>query len=167
MLSKDSSYTCAYCKAYGTLENDVSNKKTYSRCFTQYNVLETGYNHRINHAGKFDCNRIQHFRNFQGKQKCTIPQNDFDDIEANIRSYNLLDTRYDDRKLRYAKVTKRHLTIFIKELHYTKYSDNISLIFSKITGSILPDISHIEEDNNRFLKTNRSVRFYVQHKCYK
>ena len=47
-------------------------------------------------------------------------------------------------EIRFKKLNKEHIQIFLKELSYTKYYEDIIYIYYKITNKSPEDISHIE-----------------------
>ena len=116
---------------------------------------------RICISTKYKYNRIIHFKEclaqYQGKENVVLPSKLIPDIEKALeRNHLLVGDRNTSRKQRYKKIIKEHIYIFLKELGYSKYYDNINLIFSKITDRPLPDIGVIENkilnDFDKFTK---------------
>ena len=105
---------------------------------------------RTNILQKYTYERRTHFRDcinqFQGKQNCKIDKKIYDDIEEQLEKHHLIPL---DKNLpveiRYAKIKKEHIMLFLKELSYDKHYENANYIYSKLSGSKCPDISHIEE----------------------
>ena len=51
----------------------------------------------------------------------------------------------DDNLNRYNRVTKDHILLFLKETGHSKHYEDIVLIYHKLTGKKVDDISHIED----------------------
>ena len=130
---------------------------------------------RVNIVGKFIYNRILHFQDcikqYQGKQNCKIPDQLYIDLDRKFQAYRLIintnpfqDQLYNndeknelienelgyrevvgDRLIRYSKITRNHIMIFLKELKYTKHYENVNLIYFTLTNKRVDDISHLEE----------------------
>lgn len=49
------------------------------------------------------------------------------------------------RLIRYSKITRNHIMMFLKELKYTKHYENVNLIYFTLTNKRVDDISHLEE----------------------
>ena len=138
-------------------EIDDFNRKTCLNCSTQQYAIETGITHkdytRVNIVGKFIYNRVLHFQDcikqYQGKQNCKIPDNLYQDLDDKFRSYRLLITDTTDTPLpkhvKYSKITRNHIMMFLKELRYTKHYENVNLIYFTLTSKRVDDISHLED----------------------
>lgn len=105
---------------------------------------------RINISSKYTYDRKIHFRDcmnqYQGKQNCTIPQKVYDDLEdAFERHYLLVGDRNERKEIRFSRITRDHVGIFLKELGYSKQYENIILIHYNMTGKKPDDISHLED----------------------
>jgi len=115
-------------------------------------TLETGntsldYN-RATVTGKFIYNRVLHFQDcikqFQGKQNCKIPNSVYTDLENKFVAYRLvLDST--NPLVRYSKITKQHILMFLKELKYVKHYENVNVIYSTLTCKKVDDISCLEK----------------------
>lgn len=138
-------------------EIDDFNRKTCLDCSTQQYAIETGITHRdytrVNIVGKFIYNRVLHFQDcikqYQGKQNCKIPDKLFKDLDDKFTAYRLLIPGTKDgsplpNHIRYSKITRNHIMMFLKELRYTKHYENVNLIYFTLTNKRLDDISHIE-----------------------
>lgn len=109
---------------------------------------------RINIITKYTYDKKSHFINccnqFQGKSKNVINKNIIDKIRDELIKYNIING---DDTLR---VTKEHITIFLKELKMTKYYGDINYIYHKITNIPLHDLSSIMDklliDFEQFVK---------------
>lgn len=136
-------------------EMDDFNRKTCLNCSTQQYAIETGITHkdytRVNIVGKFIYNRVLHFQDcikqYQGKQNCKIPDNLYQDLDEKFKSYRLLitDTTELPKHIKYSKITRNHITMFLKELKYTKHYENVNLIYFTLTSKRVDDISHLED----------------------
>lgn len=104
---------------------------------------------RINISSKYTYDRRSHFKEcvnqFQAKQNQNIPDKVFEDLYHQIKIHNLLDGTDDDPpEVRYKRLNKEHIQMFLKELNYTKFYEDIIYIYYKITNKPPEDISHIE-----------------------
>jgi hypothetical protein len=102
---------------------------------------------RIN-VTKYTYDRRVHFRDcmnqYQGKQNSTIEPCVYADLEREFeRNYLLI--KSDDKRIRYKNVTKENITLFLKNLKYTKHYENVNLIHYNLTGVKPDNISHLEE----------------------
>lgn len=130
-------------------ETDDVGRRTCVGCSSMISTLETGNGHldfnRATLTGKFIYNRVLHFQDsikqYQGKQNCKVPQAVFDHLEAQFIAYRLLNDS-DDRRVRYSKITKQHILMFLKE--YPKQYENVNVIYTTLTGKSGEDIGHLE-----------------------
>lgn len=97
---------------------------------------------RINVSMKYTYDRIIHFRDcinqYQGKQNSIIDKKVFDDLTKELQDHHLLVNND------FSKITRDHVSIFLKELGYTKHYENINLIHFRLTGIKPDDISYLE-----------------------
>ncbi len=138
-----------------TFELDDFNRKTCLNCSTQQYAIETGITHkdytRVNIVGKFIYNRVLHFQDcikqYQGKQNCKIPDKLYEDLDLKFKAYRLLITDPDDipNNIRYSKITRNHIMMFLKELRFTKHYENANLIYFTLTNKRVDDINHLED----------------------
>lgn len=149
----DSIVTCYNCKS-----NDITVKDydfyICNSCFSLlYNtIVNTSYtdSQRVNINSRYTYIRQTHFKDcimqFQGKQNITIPKQIYKSLERELDNHYLLSgTKNTAKEIRFKKVTKKHIGIFIKELGYNKHYENINLIHHNMTGKKPHDISHLEE----------------------
>lgn len=121
-------------------------------CSSEMQTLETGNTHldynRVTIVGKFIYNRVLHFQDcikqFQGKQNCKIPPKVLEDLDKKFLDYRLLEDS-DIRQVRYGKITKQHIKIFLQELKYIKHYENVNIIYSMLTSNRIDDIGHLEK----------------------
>ena len=105
---------------------------------------------RTNILQKYTYERRTHFRDcinqFQGKQNCKIDKKVYDDIEEQLDKHHLLvGDKNTPNNIRFSKIQKEHIMIFLKELGYDKHYENSNFIYSKLSGVKCPDISHLED----------------------
>jgi hypothetical protein len=155
---------CSYCPSCENTDEDLFeidefNRKTCLSCSTQQYAIEAGITHRdytrVNIVGKFIYNRVLHFQDcikqYQGKQNCKISQKLYQDLDAKFVAYRLLiDGMNEDgtplpNHIRYSKITRNHIMMFLKELRYTKHYENVNLIYFTLTNKRVDDISHLED----------------------
>lgn len=153
--------------------NNCSNKTDFiisedsyicSECGSQQELLQYSMSYkdsdRINITTKYTYDRKVHFRDcinqYQGKQNCTIDQKIYDDLEATFKAHHLL-VESDSKEVRFSRITKEHVLMFLKELGYSKHYENVILIHYNMTGKKPDDISHLEDklltDFDLLLKT--------------
>ena len=126
---------------------------------------------RVNISSKYTYDRIIHFRDsmnqYQGKQNSTIDPKVYTDLEEQFRKHHLLvgDESTPPFK-KFSKITKSHISMFLKELKYTKHYENVNLIHFKLTGIPPDDISHLEDKlMEDFIKlTDLYDQIYIQEK---
>lgn len=104
---------------------------------------------RINISSKYTYDRRSHFKEcinqFQAKQNQNIPDKVFDDLFHQIKIHNLEDgDENSPPEMRYQRLNKEHIQMFLKELNHTKFYEDIIYIYHKITNKPPDDISHIE-----------------------
>lgn len=105
---------------------------------------------RVNISGKYVYDKKTHFRDcinqYQGKQNCTIPQKVYKDLEKQFENHYLLEgDKNTPKEIRFSRITREHVGMFLKELGYSKQYENIILIHYELTGKKPDDISHLEE----------------------
>lgn len=104
---------------------------------------------RINISSKYTYDRRSHFKEcinqFQAKQNQNIPDKVFDDLYHQIQIHNLEDgDENTPSEIKYQRLNKEHIQMFLKELNHTKFYEDIIYIYHKITNKPPDDISHIE-----------------------
>lgn len=105
---------------------------------------------RVNISTKYTYDRKVHFRDcinqYQGRQNCTINQKVYDSLEDILEKHHLLiGDKNTQKDIRFSKVTKEHILMFLKELKYAKHYENVTLIHFNMTGKKPDDISHLED----------------------
>jgi Zn finger protein HypA/HybF involved in hydrogenase expression len=123
-------------------------------CFSQQSIMIHNSTYtdvdRVNISSIYKYERSVHFRDcikqYQGKQNCTIPDKLYQDLEKELENHHLLIGNSDTpRHIRFSKVTKKNILMFLKELGYSNHYENIHLIHYKITDIKPDDIGHLEE----------------------
>lgn len=154
-LPKRRKTECDVCTNNDPLQFEVSesNKRYCLNCSTQHEVLETtpsvhkDYD-RVTIATKFAYSRIIHFqecmKQYQGKQNCKIPQEVFDRLEQKFSALGLLNES-DNKHVRYFRITKEHIVMFLKQLNYANHYENANYIYYVLTGNKVDDIDYLEE----------------------
>ena len=118
-------------------------------------------NNRLNKTFNYKYDRKSHFREtvsqYQGKQNITVKKKVYEDIEKQLKIYNLINEEGKTRKEKYAKVTKQHIRLFLKETNHCKHYEDYIFIYHKITDKPVPDITHVEnaifKDHKLMLET--------------
>ena len=143
--------------------NNCSNKKDFvidesvyicEKCGSEQDlsIQTTSYkdSDRVNISAKYTYDRKVHFRDcmnqYQGKQNCTIEQKVYDDLEDIFERHHLLvGDKNTKKEIRFSKITRTHVVMFLKELGYSKHYENAILIHYNMTGKKPDDISHLED----------------------
>jgi hypothetical protein len=124
-------YTCVNCGVQIDMVSTIS-------CFKDID--------RINISNKYTYDRKTHFKEclnqYQSKPNQVVPPELFEDLYEQIRAHDLVSV---NEKNKYSKVSKEHVKMFMKELGYTKYYEEIKYIHHKITGKKNENISHLED----------------------
>lgn len=140
------------CSNCGSNEfDDFDNSSICLACYTlsKKNNFKSSYrdSSRINISSKYLYDRKIHFRDcikqFQAQQSCNIEPDVYTLLEREFEKNKLLNNS-DSREIKYSRVTKNHIVMFLKIIKYTKHYENVHLIHHVITGQKSNDISHIE-----------------------
>lgn len=156
---------CSNCGA--TDFDEFDNSSICLSCYTlsKKNNFKSSYrdSSRINISSKYLYDRKIHFRDcikqFQAQQSCNIEPEVYTLLEREFEKNKLLNES-DSRDIRYARVTKNHIIMFLKIIKYTKHYENVHLIHHVITGQKSNDISHIE--NNLISDFDKLSNLYDQ-----
>lgn len=105
---------------------------------------------RTNVLQKYTYEKRSHFRDavnqYQGKQNCKIDKKIFMELEREFEKHHLLEGDASTPKsIRFSRIKKDHVMLFLKELGYDKQYENANYIYSEMTGVKCPDISHLED----------------------
>lgn len=103
---------------------------------------------RVNIVTKYSYDRKIHFRDclnqYQGTQSSYIDPNIYIMLETELENHNLLvGDRNTPKEIRFEKVTKKHILLFLRELGFSKQYENIVLIHYTLTGKKPDNISHL------------------------
>ena len=146
--------TCNTCQNKKDFDVIDTNIYVCSLCSTQQVILKNISSYRdidrVNISSKYLYDRKIHFRDcinqYQGTQNSTIEQHIYDDLEKQFALHHLLvGDDSSNKKIRFSKITKEHINIFLKELDYTKHYENVNLIHYNLTGIKPDDISYLED----------------------
>lgn len=151
---KNSKITCIKCSNDDIYQFEIDEiKKTclkcsFQSCYFGNNINTLDDYKRIKIITKFMYNRISHFefcvKQYQGKQNNIIPDSVYIELEKKFIQYRLIDVNENDKHLKYSKITKQHIYLFLKELKFNKQYENVNLIYYVLTGK-RNDISYLEE----------------------
>jgi hypothetical protein len=143
---------CSNTKDFEVEEGDIyiclncSSQQFVMRNTTSYKDIN-----RINISSKYMYDRKIHFRDcinqYQGKQNSNISQKVYDDLIQQFESHHLIEpeSKHKNSKERFKNITKEHVSMFLKELSYTKHYENVNLIHYNLTGIKPDDIGYLED----------------------
>jgi len=144
---------CIYCQSDQFIVNMEQNLEICENCGKQdeksYRSLSFKDITRVNLSNKYTYERRIHFKDcinqYQGKQNSTIDGKVYDDLCEQFELHGLLKgDKNTPKKTRFENVTKEHILLFLKETGHTKHYEDIVLIYHKMTGKTVDDISHLE-----------------------
>lgn len=132
---------------------ELTDQYTCFNCGLEKENLQLTYSYkdtdRIHITSKYTYDRRVHFRDcinqFQGKQNSTIKPEVYQKLIKQFNLHGLVREEDLPKKMKYEKITKKHVALFLKEINYTKHYEDINLIYHNITGNELDDISHLED----------------------
>ena len=148
----DPKITCENCNNKSTFQ--IVDEVIYicEECGCQQEVIShaSSYNDvdRVNISAKYVYDRRVHFRDcmnqYQGKQNSTIDPKVYEDLEKQFELHGLL-VKSEFREIRFSKITRDHVTMFLKETGHTKHYEDVVLIHYNMTGKKPDDITYLEE----------------------
>jgi hypothetical protein len=104
---------------------------------------------RVNITSKYTYARRVHFREcinqFQGKQNSMIKPEVYEGLIRQLELHGLVRPGKLPKRIKYEKVTKFHIGLFLKEIDCARHYEDINLIYRTITDKELNDITHLEE----------------------
>ena len=106
---------------------------------------------RVNISNKYTYERRVHFKDcinqYQGKQNASIDDKVYKDLETQLELHGIVQTQQPGENIskRFSSVTKEHILLFLKETGHSKHYEDVVLIYHKLTGKKVDDISHIED----------------------
>jgi hypothetical protein len=100
-------------------------------------------------SSKYSYERKIHFKDcinqFQGKQNSTIDDSVYKSLEEQLELHGLLvGDKNTPKKIRFQNVTKEQILLFLKENSHSKHYEDVVLIYHKMTGKKVDNISHLE-----------------------
>ena len=142
---------CRNCQSIDIITNPDQNLEICENCGKQeeksYKSMSFKDITRINLSNKYTYERRIHFKDcmnqYQGKQNSTIAEKVYSDLEEQFERHGLLKAD-PSKKVRFQNVTKEHILLFLKETGHTKHYEDIVLIYHKMTGKPVNNISHLE-----------------------
>jgi len=144
---------CTYCNAVNNFTVDNGEILICNICFVQkqmINIVSYTDGNRVNPQSKYIYDRQQHFKNcinqYQGKQCVNIPSKVYSDLENQFDIHGLLiGDMTTPREIRFSNITKTQINIFLKELKYSKFYEDVYLIYYTMTLIKPDDIGYIED----------------------
>lgn len=144
---------CSNCKSQEFIINIEQNLEICENCGKQeeksYKSLSYKDIARVNLSNKYTYERRIHFKDcmnqYQGKQNSTIDEKIYEDLIDQFDLHGLLvGDKTTPKKIRFENITKEHILLFLKETGHTKHYEDVVLIYHKMTGKKVDDISHLE-----------------------
>ena len=135
------------------LEGDTESLFTCTFCGTKKDVYQHAINYndsrRINLSQKNPNDKRNHFINcfnqYQGLARSIVTQDIFNQIEAELMRYGLVNTSETTRAKQYSRVTREHIRLILKDLKLFKtWGDNLTYIYNTITENY-HNIEHLKE----------------------
>ena len=167
---KNSQMKCPSCN--NTKNFDIINNNTYicTECYGENHIVKyiSYYNDidRISINNKYEYDPRNNFREsiiqYQGKQNKRIPKTLLDDLSTQFKRHHLLKDSKINR-IKYQNITKKHIYMFLKELNYSNYYDDIHLIHTIFTEIPADNISHLEN----ILMEDFNILFKLYQKMFK
>ena len=148
---------CSCCQQKSDEFTFVDNQIVCKNCgqvqqTTSENLLSFRDIERVNIGSKYSYDRRVHFREcikrYQGKQNVNIEPTIFEDLIQQFLRYQIIPENYESlpKEVAFQNVNRKHILLFLKELGYNKYYEDVVYIYNKVTGKEIPDISHLEND---------------------
>jgi hypothetical protein len=143
---------CGNSKSFETI--DGGKTKVCIICGNQIDTVEFASSYkdinRINITAKYSYEKRVHFREciyrYQGKQSNAIKDKVYKDlIKLLIKNDLLLGDENTQKEVRFSKVNKQHIYLFLKESNNSKHYEDVNLIYTNLTGKPNDDISHLED----------------------
>lgn len=150
---KRSKKICSHCQSNEFITNFDQNLEICENCGKQEEKSHKSTSFkditRINLSNKYNYERRIHFKDcinqYQGKQNSTIDEKVYKDLEEQFHQHGLLKgDPTTPKKTRFENVTKEHILLFLKETNHSKHYEDVVLIYHKMTGKTIDDISHLE-----------------------
>lgn len=106
---------------------------------------------RVNISNKYTYERRVHFKDcinqYQGKQNASIDDKVYKDLAIQLELHGIIPAQQPGENIskRFSNVTKEHILMFLKETGHSKHYEDVVLIYHKLTGKKVDDISYIED----------------------
>ncbi len=151
--TKSDKVTCTNCtnkKEFDVIDNihicvKCGNQQEIMTNISSYKDID-----RVNVSTKYTYDRRVHFRDcvnqFQGKQNSTINEKVYQDLERQFELHGLLmGNKTIEKEIRFSKIKREHIYLFLKETEHTKHYEDAILIWHNMTGKPTPNITHLED----------------------
>ena len=160
---------CTLCDSSDELVENTDYTTVCYNCGNEIKMIKNNPTYkdidRVNITNKYKYDRISHFKDimnkYQAKQTNTINDQVFSYINEQLESHGLL-VNSPISSVKYSKVNKSHISMFLKEGGFSENYDDCVLIYCSITNTKPPNISHIEqsimEDFEKLIKTYNSMK---------
>lgn len=145
---------CSHCNSQEFIINFDQNLEICETCGKQeeksYKSISFKDITRINLSNKYNYERRVHFKDcinqYQGKQNSTISDEVYRVLEEQFELHGLLKGNSNTaKKIRFENITKENVLLFLKETNHSKHYEDVVLIYHKMTGKPVDDISAIEQ----------------------
>lgn len=142
--------------------NNCGNKKKFdviddvifvcNICFAQQTIItnQSTYNDigRVNMYNQYTYKKEIHFKDcikqYQGKQNYIVPDHIYSDLTRELQNHRIL-IDSDDNTVKFSKVTKKQIMMFLEDLNYPEQYENIHMIHYNLTGIHPDNISYLED----------------------
>lgn len=146
---------CSHCGNLKSFEClDGGRNKVCLECGNQLDTVEFASSYkdinRINITAKYSYEKRVHFREcmyrYQGKQSNIIKDKVYKDlIKLLMKNDLLVGDENTQKEVRFSKVNKQHIYLFLKESSNSKHYEDVNLIYTNLTGKPNDDITHLED----------------------
>jgi len=151
-IKRDKKIKCDNCMNKKDFEITDDNFYICSVCYSEQNIVKhrSSYNdiERVNISTKYMYDRKVHFKDcinqYQGKQNCTIQDDVYRKLEEQFRLHHIL-INSENKYEKFSRITKFHISSFLKELNYPNHYENVHLLHYNFTGKKPDDITYLEE----------------------
>ncbi len=142
-IIKPTKKKCTNCNEKEFITNSEQNTEICKSCGIQTEKKDICLSYkelsRINTSVKYKYERHIHFKDamnqFQGKQNVTILPIVYKDLEEQITINRI------NRK----ELTREQIILLLKVSGHSKHYEDVSLLYNKLTGKPIDDISHLED----------------------
>ena len=144
---------CDVCKNVKDFEMVDNNIFVCILCSSEQIVLrnESSFKdiNRINITSKYMYDRKVHFKTsisqYQAKQNSTVSDEVYEQLIKEFESNRLLiGDENTPKNVRFSRITKDIIFMFLKQLDLNKHYENLTLIYAHLSGNKADDIAHLE-----------------------